>query len=118
MKPEINTATAETVQTTDSQAVVQQRLVLRETLAKLAHEQWSGWMEYLFEKCHKQTECEDGAMVIPPWAVERWKRQMKTSYEDLPEEEKDSDRTEADRVIEILKQNAQSLPPADTTEKR
>lgn len=73
---------------------------LRERLAKLAHEQWSGWMQYLFEK---STLNDDGTATIPKWAVDRWTRQIGTKYDDLPQEEKDSDRAEADRVIEILK---------------
>ena len=72
---------------------------LREGLAALAHEQWSGWMEYLFSKCEAY---QAGTMLIPHWAVERWKRQMKTPYADLLEEEKESDRKEADRVLAML----------------
>ena len=32
----------------------------------------------------------------------RWRRQMRTKYEDLPEEEKKSDREEADKMIAIF----------------
>ena len=39
---------------------------------------------------------------IPKWAVDRWKRQMQTPYNDLSEEEKESDRKEADGMIAIL----------------
>lgn len=72
---------------------------VRERLAEYAHEAWAGWMEYLFEK---STEVGDGCVEIPQWAVERWTRQWSTSYEDLPEEEKESDRAEADRMISIF----------------
>lgn len=70
-----------------------------EQLADLAHKQWSGWMEYLFSKC---TMNDDGTMTIPKWAVDRWKRQMVTDYIDLSEEEKESDRVEARKVMEVL----------------
>jgi hypothetical protein len=73
---------------------------MREKLAALAHAQWSGWMEYLFSKC---TMNEDGTATIPAWAVERWQRQMKTPYAELPGDEKESDRTEADRMLEVMK---------------
>jgi hypothetical protein len=69
---------------------------LREQLAALAHEQWRGWMLYLFSKC---TGYPDGTVTIPAWAVERWTRQMNTPYHDLTEAEKDSDRAEADKPI-------------------
>jgi hypothetical protein len=39
---------------------------------------------------------------MPIWAVERWKRQMETPYTDLSEGEKESDRAEADKMLEIL----------------
>ena len=71
----------------------------REGLAAYAHEAWAGWMKYIFEKCHK-ANC--GAIVIPQWAVERWQRQAKTPYADLPESEKESDRAEADRMLAII----------------
>ena len=72
---------------------------LREPLAEYAHSAWSGWMKYLFGK---STRNADGTMTIPAWAVERWTRQAETKYADLPENEKDSDRTEADSMIVIM----------------
>ena len=74
--------------------------MIREELANLCHEQWSGWMKYLFEKgTHND---EDGTFTISSWAVHRWIRQMNTEYNDLPFEEKESDRKEADRFIRIF----------------
>ncbi len=78
----------------------------KEKIAELCHKQWSGWMEYLFSKCYHergQFDKETENMVIPSWAVERWKRQMKTPYSKLPEEEKNSDRNEAERFIALLR---------------
>jgi hypothetical protein len=69
----------------------------RERLAEYAHSAWSGWMKYLFGKCISR----DGEVVIPRWAVERWQRQSSTAYADLPESEKASDRTEADKMLSI-----------------
>jgi hypothetical protein len=72
---------------------------LREQFADLAHKQWSGWMEYLFEK---STKNEDGTVTIPRWAVDRWSRQINTEYKDLSQQEQDSDRTEADKFLAVL----------------
>jgi hypothetical protein len=72
---------------------------LREQLAALEHGQWVGWMKYLFEK---STEGGDGNVEIPAILVDRWKRQMNTSYVDLPENEKESDRAEADKVLRVI----------------
>ena len=76
----------------------------RKKLAEYAHKAWSGWMQYLFSKCSPggQFDKETGEMVIPRWAVERWRRQMNTEYDDLPEKQKDSDRKEADEMLAII----------------
>jgi len=68
-------------------------------LADVQHGIWSHWMEYLFSVCQ---EYGDGNMVIPKEKVERWKRQMKTSYSELSEPEKDSDRNVAFDVLKVV----------------
>ena len=73
--------------------------LIREKLAELAHEQWCGWMQYMFSKSFIN---QDGTMTIPKWAVERWTRQINIKYPDLTEEEKESDRNEADKVFSII----------------
>ena len=82
-----------------SEGTQMNRAILREQLAELYHEQWSGWMEYLFEKGKLNG---DGTWTMPVWAVARWKRQSETLYPDLSEVEKDCDRMEADRVLSVL----------------
>lgn len=74
---------------------------MREKLADYAHRAWSGWMEYMFNQSQNN---EDGSVTIPKGWVERWKRQMNTAYEDLPETRKISDRIEADEILFILKE--------------
>lgn len=76
---------------------------LREKLAELCHSQWNGWMHYLFSKGEFNN---DGTWTMPVWAVDRWTRQMRTLYADLPTEEKDTDRKEADKFLEIFKQHS------------
>lgn len=73
---------------------------MKEKIAELCHEQWSGWMTYLFSK---STKNDDGSATIPKWAVQRWERQIITKYNDLSEDEKNSDREEADKFLKILK---------------
>lgn len=85
-------------------------MLLREAMAAYSHEAWSQWMRYLFSKTETSNRYFSDAPVvtIPDWAVERWTRQMNTPYADLPEEEKESDRLEADRIIEVW----DKTPPA------
>ena len=78
---------------------------MRESLAELAHEQWSGWMEYLFSK---GTFNEDGTWTMPEWAVNRWVIQMGMPYNRLSEEEKESDRKEADKFLGVISQEINS----------
>jgi len=73
--------------------------VLIEPLAEYAHEAWSGWMKYLFGK---SLTMMGGGVCIPVDLVSRWTRQMSTPYDDLSEEEKDSDRKEARRILAIV----------------
>ena len=78
----------------------------RESLADYAHRTWSGWMKYMFDKSipYKpgSVQAEEGALIIPKWAVERWTRQMNAKYEALQESEKASDRKEADEILAII----------------
>lgn len=73
---------------------------LRERMAAQAHRSWSGWMQYLFGKT--LTFPATRHATIPEGLVDRWKRQMHTSYEDLPDAEKQSDHVEADLYLEIV----------------
>ena len=72
---------------------------LIEALAEYAHKAWSGWMEYMFDN---GTISNEGELEIPKELTTRWNRQMNTPYEELPLGEKESDREEARRMIEIM----------------
>ena len=71
----------------------------REVLAAYAHEAWSGWMRYMFSKSKMSVT---GEITIPLKWSGRWMRQMNTPYDELPEEEKASDRAEADKMLAIM----------------
>lgn len=88
---------------------------LREALSDYAHDAWSRWMNYLFSKCTDLALTVDGGkgsnhvLVIPPSLVKRWKRQLRTHYQDLPENEKESDRQEADKMLAIIDSHTPKL---------
>jgi hypothetical protein len=81
----------------------------REPLAAYAHRAWAGWMRYLFEKSAPQS---DGCVLIPPQLVARWRRQVETAYDDLPDPERESDRKEADEMLGICRAALVGQPPA------
>jgi hypothetical protein len=72
---------------------------LIEYLADYAHTAWSGWMKYMFTKAKLN---EDGSWTVPTWAVERWQRQMNTAYKQLPDADKQLDRQEAEKMLNII----------------
>lgn len=71
---------------------------MREALADLCHRQWAGWMNHIFSKC----EYVDGNFIIPALLVERWRRQMMTTYDKLPPDEQESDLQEADEFLQLI----------------
>jgi len=88
---------------------------IKEQLSEYAHDAWSGWMKYMF---NKMSINPDGTYKMPKWAVDKWQFQMNTSYSDLPEDMKASDRVEADKILNIRKNIWQPIEtaPTDRTE--
>jgi len=72
---------------------------LRELLSALMHDIWSTWMRH---QLSVSTPHPDGSITIPADKVARWMRQMRTSYLELDEAEKESDRQQADKIIAVL----------------
>ena len=72
---------------------------LIEQLADKEHAGWAHWMKYLFSKCIQD---DFGQMIIPADLVTRWLRQARTSYADLSEQEKQSDRDEVAKILPII----------------
>ena len=73
--------------------------VLIEQLADKEHASWARWMRYLFDQCELQP---DGSLLIPLKFGLRWNRQMNTSYAELTEREKQSDRDEVAHILPII----------------
>ena len=86
-----------------------EREQLKEKLAKFLHEEvWAHWMKYLLnEKAQYMSEDESfayGQYLIEREDADRWDRQMNTTYEDLPEDEKKSDQKLADKLMQLLEE--------------
>ena len=76
----------------------------REIIAATQHAIWSHWMRYLFSVCHADDEYPE-FLIIPGDKVQRWKRQMETLYAALSEQEKESDREQADKVLAAIEES-------------
>lgn len=78
---------------------------LREKIAAVQHDLiWAHWTQWQFSVCTKN---EDGSLTIPASLVERWTRQMNTPYSELPESERESDRHQADKVLQVISDDDQ-----------
>ena len=82
-------------------------LSLREQLAVFEHEQWSGWMRWLFERGKWN---DNGTFTIDGEWADRWHRQMTLHYSFLSETERHSDRKEVDKLCWLLDRLGVSLP--------
>jgi hypothetical protein len=72
---------------------------LTEKLAAVEHRRWARWQKYMHNKCERRP---DGSIVVPATLVERWERQIATSYADLDEGEKESDREQVREYLSII----------------
>jgi hypothetical protein len=72
---------------------------MRDTLAALCHEQWAGWMRYLFGRSACTTPA---GVLINAEDARRWRRQVETPYAELSHAEQESDRKEADRILAVI----------------
>ena len=72
---------------------------LIEILSDVEHTRWSGWQAYLHGKCIKN---EDGSLTIPAGYAKNLKRLIKTPYSELTETEKESDRDEAKKTLDVF----------------
>lgn len=73
---------------------------LLEALAVVEHERWSHWQRYLHSKCRPG---DDGSLTIPADLVRRWSAQITTPYDELSDSEKESDRDQVRKTLEVLR---------------
>lgn len=70
-----------------------------EELAAVEHQRWSHWQRYLHSQCMQQP---DGSLLIPCDLVKRWERQYKTKYEELSDQERESDRQQVRQYLPLI----------------
>ncbi len=72
---------------------------LKEKLADIEHQRWADWQNW----CHKILRENCGSPELEK-VLERWDKQIATSYKDLTEKEKDSDREQVDRYLPLIEE--------------
>ena len=72
---------------------------LLEQLAAIEHQRWSHWQQYMHSKCLAQP---DGSLLIPANLVSRWQGQIERKYDELNEEEKESDREQVRKYLPLI----------------
>lgn len=82
------------------EAEIRQRLEKAiDQLAAIEHERWAHWQRHV----HGQgVRSSDGGLTLPADAVARWDRQIRTSFDQLDEKEKDSDRDQVRRYLDTI----------------
>ena len=78
-----------------------------EELASQEHEQWSGWMRYMLGEIEKEADQSLIHALNELPCMQRWRGQMVTSYEDLPERHKESDRKEVRLKMPLYRRSAE-----------
>lgn len=78
-----------------------------DALAAIEHERWAHWQRYLHTQCEPGP---DGSLTIPAGLVRRWTDQMNTSYANLSEAEKESDREQVEQYLPIIEQAISQEP--------
>jgi len=72
---------------------------ITEDLAHVEHERWSHWQKYMHDRGLRQA---DGSLLIPTDLVEQWDRQIGTSYAQLSDKEKESDREQVRKYLPLI----------------
>ncbi|MBY3383216.1 hypothetical protein [Rhizobium laguerreae] len=72
---------------------------LVEELAAIEHQRWAHWQQYMHSEAERQA---DGSLVIPADLVKRWERQIKTVYDQLPDDERASDREQVMKYLPLV----------------
>lgn len=71
---------------------------LIEKLSDIEHKRWSDWQSF----CHKVLRENCPSQELEK-VLERWDKQIKTSYKNLSESEKEMDRKQVKRYLPLIK---------------
>lgn len=81
---------------------------LKEKLAAIEHERWADWQKWCHKILRDELRFNDMGTNLEE-ILERWDRQIETKYEDLSEQEKQSDREQVERYWPLITNEFQAL---------
>ncbi len=86
---------------------------LFEKLAEIEHERWADWQRYLHSRLIKHHIQLNGSnyYLLSADLKNNWERQIETEYDNLSEQEKDSDREQVLRYWDLIKDEVLRLMP-------
>ncbi len=70
-----------------------------ERLAEYAHDAYSSYMAYFLKRLDQD---DDGNLIIPKSYAQNLRTLIATGYNELPEDDKQGDREEAEKMLEIV----------------
>jgi glutathione S-transferase len=83
---------------------------LREKLAAIEHERWSHWQAWFFSQCEQMmTGADKIGLKVPQGYVDHLQKQIDTHYQQLSEQEKESDREQVDRYWPLIEKHMEAL---------
>ena len=72
---------------------------LIEKLATIEHRRWAHWQQYVHSKGQMQP---DGSLLLPAHLISQWERQIVTPYDELSDDEQESDREQVRRYLPAI----------------
>jgi len=77
-------------------------------LAKYSHEVWSDWMRTMLNQAEDTQDDDDSIrMTWPVEVMDRWVRQARTPYEELPDSDREAAKAEARKILNIIRRGGQ-----------
>jgi len=81
------------------------QIILMEKLAEIEHNRWADWQAYIMNTSFKKEKEGNGLLYlsIPVEWWDNWDKQIITPYKQLSEEDKEKDREQVMRYLNLIK---------------
>jgi len=80
-----------------------------ESGADLEHDRWGKWQAYMHSKMVEHSNGKGEFVCLPVGLYRRWERQIATTYKDLSETEKESDREQVRPYLPLVESHTKAI---------